>query len=673
MSKATKWISAILFLILLGLLGAYAALRLPYDRARSEMPQGSTLCVDERADGSLLLRWEPSPSADDYALQVLAHTPDAAGQQKLLFSALCEEPRCVLPADLPEDQPLDLMICARKRYHTIDGDHVRMGEHPISVSCYLNRPKIENLRAQVDAESARTYLTWTGWQGDAYHLYLLGADGSRTLLRELRHVGAELQFGAYGELPIPAYGETVTFAVDGYREADGIIFYGARTETASVRREDFLGRTLTPECTEDGENCFTLTWNETKGERYEIRAVDPKTGEARVLAEVGADGERVYRTGHLGPFSTYTYEIAALGGEVIEGSDYAAPPVRVELTTRESPIYATVWALTDTDLYARPDGQEKTGTMYAARSYCVLAQENGYFLVGSPQQTGYVESGKCMIDLADYIGDLCSYDITNSYSSLYMVHEYGIPKVTDTVVDGYEGVALAPRGALVPLLYPTAQKLIAAAETMAADGYRIKIYDSFRPNRATRSIYDLTAKIMDEPIPEETFTGKEPDDLPEPKDEEEGLTYAEVMTGGGFGLGNFLAAGGSMHNLGVAMDLTMERTGDRAELPMQTSIHDLSQYSSIYRNNANANLLRQYMTAAGFGGLVSEWWHFQDNDAVAAYRPANRWLGVTAEGWRRDDVGWRYRLADGSYCRAEERTIDSVAYRFDKDGYMLTE
>ena len=103
---------------------------------------------------------------------------------------------------------------------------------------------------------------------------------------------------------------------------------------------------------------------------------------------------------------------------------------------------------------------------------------------------------------------------------------------------------------------------------------------------------------------------------------------------------------------------------------MQTSMHDLSQYSSIYRNNANANALRLYMTDAGFGGLVSEWWHFQDNEAVAAYRPANRWAGVTAEGWRRDDTGWRWRLADGSYCRDAERTIDGVLYRFDADGYL---
>lgn len=671
MSKAMKWISAILLLILLGMLGAYAAQRLPYLRARSAMPHGEPLRLTVQADGALLLEWEASSTADDYELYVLGHTPDAQGQQPCLFSAVCREPFCLLPASLPEDEPVDIRIGARRHYTSLGENHIRRGDDPIAVSCYLNRPEIMDLRATVDDAQARAYLSWTGWQGDAYRLFLQNADGSRTLLRELEHVGAQLEFGDGGELAIPGFGETVTFAVDACRKTDGLIFYGAEAQTVSVCHEDFLGRTLTPQVVATGENRFTLTWNETKGARYEVREVDPETGLSHVCAEIGAGGELSYQTGRLNPFTSYCFEIAAIGGETFSGSDYAAYPARVELRTQESPVYASVWALADTPIYAAPDGRERIGTMTTTRAWCVLAEKGSYFQIGTPQFTGYVESGKCMIDLPDYIGDLCSYAITNSYSSLYMVHEFGIPDVTDTVVAGYEGVALPERRALVPLLYPVANRLIAAATAMEADGYRIKIYDSFRPNRATRSIYDLTAKIMGDPIPDETFTGKQLNDLPQSPDEDGRLTYAQVMTSGGFGLADFLALGGSMHNLGVAIDMTMERASDRTELTMQTSMHDLSWYSSIYRNNTNANLLRQYMTGAGFGGLVSEWWHFQDNEAVAAYRPANRWAGVTAEGWRRDDDGWRYRQADGTFCIAAERTIDGVTYRFDGNGYLI--
>ena len=76
------------------------------------------------------------------------------------------------------------------------------------------------------------------------------------------------------------------------------------------------------------------------------------------------------------------------------------------------------------------------------------------------------------------------------------------------------------------------------------------------------------------------------------------------------------------------------------------------------------------MTGAGFGGLTSEWWHFQDNEAVAAHSPANRWAGVTPEGWRRDDTGWRYRLPDGAYCASTEKNIDGSVCRFDENGYL---
>ena len=51
-------------------------------------------------------------------------------------------------------------------------------------------------------------------------------------------------------------------------------------------------------------------------------------------------------------------------------------------------------------------------------------------------------------------------------------------------------------------------------------------------------------------------------------------------------------------------------------------------------------------------------------------KPAIRWAGVSPEGWCRDDAGWRYRLADGTYCRAAERMIDGAAYRFDDNGYV---
>lgn len=124
------------------------------------------------------------------------------------------------------------------------------------------------------------------------------------------------------------------------------------------------------------------------------------------------------------------------------------------------------------------------------------------------------------------------------------------------------------------------------------------------------------------------------------------------MTGGRYRLGSFLAQYGSTHNLGIAMDLTLERLDTREELQMQTAMHDLSHYAVLTRNNDSADLLADYMLEAGFDPLTSEWWHFQDDatrDALGLSVYQEK--GVSPEGWRWDAEGWYYRQADGTAVR----------------------
>ena len=75
------------------------------------------------------------------------------------------------------------------------------------------------------------------------------------------------------------------------------------------------------------------------------------------------------------------------------------------------------------------------------------------------------------------------------------------------------------------------------------------------------------------------------------------------------------------------------------------------------------------MKDAGFGGLTSEWWHFQDNDTRDALS-LNIYMynGVSAEGWVADDTGWRYRRADGSFVTGSAE-IGGVSCDFGEDGY----
>jgi D-alanyl-D-alanine dipeptidase len=237
----------------------------------------------------------------------------------------------------------------------------------------------------------------------------------------------------------------------------------------------------------------------------------------------------------------------------------------------------------------------------------------------------------------------------------------------------------------VPLLYPTANRLADAARIALEEGFRLKIYDAFRPQAATVQIYDLTEKMLKEELPEKPYTTKytlEELKLPEKKKEtdpvtkeekEVPLTYEEVMLGGEYTLNYFLAKGGSMHNLGLALDLTIVDLSTGKEAKMQTSMHDLSHYSVLSKNNKVAKKLTEIMTAAGFGGLISEWWHFQDNEARETINPPALWGGVTPGSWMADDHGWRFRNSNGVYCKDGTFTIDNRQYTFDAEGYVINQ
>ena len=254
----------------------------------------------------------------------------------------------------------------------------------------------------------------------------------------------------------------------------------------------------------------------------------------------------------------------------------------------------------------------------------------------------------------------------------------------------YDGnVLLDENDYLVPLLYPVALKLEKAAQMAMEQNYRLKIYDAFRPNKATREIYDRTNSILEKELPEEPYPNVSLShlNLPEPQvvtpaetsdtgeivsEEVKMLTYRMVMCGSKYNLGYFLAKGGSMHNLGIALDLTLESLETGEELSMQTSMHDLSQYSVLGKNNKAAKALASIMKDAGFGDLISEWWHFQDNEVRSKLAPSSVYNGVTASCWMADDNGWKYRTQKGTYYIDETVTIDNVAYTFDENGYVVT-
>lgn len=654
---------------------------LPYRNAESVMPQGQ-MVLQELDDGKMQLTWPKADLQDRYLLEI--RETGNTENPYVYYRVYTTENTWLLPP-LPTDKELTFSIRTVVDYKQLWQEKERISDNELAVTTKLTPPKLQNMEWVADENAKTVTLTYTLGNNEWCRLYWKDAEGVWQEVQDTDQTELTLTFGDKGEFPVPPFGQHAFFQADVYCIDPDLAYYGNISYGFAVSRDDLLGRDLNPEITDNGYNVSTITWEETKGQTYQVQRLDTATGEWVVLTEIPGDGERTYTTDHMAVNRSFTYRVVAVGGQTMPDSEFAAVSGELVQKTKESPIYCTIWPLKNLKTYLDPQKTKEMGSIKAGTAWCVVEEQGDMFGILQDGVIRYIESNYCLINLPEYMDDMCSYNITNSYKSLYMVHEFEIPKVTGVVTKGYEKVKMSSGEYLVPLLYPTAKKLAEAARIAQGEGYRLKIYDAFRPQTATVQIYDLTEKMLKEELPEKPYTDKYTVaelKLPKPKteinpeteeEEEVPLTYEDVMLGGEYSLNYFLAKGGSMHNLGLALDLTMVDLSTGKEVKMQTSMHDLSCYSVIYKNNKAAKKLDEIMKAAGFGGLVSEWWHFQDNDARKAINPPALWNGVTPGSWMADDHGWRFRNSSGVYCKDGTYTIDGKEYTFDAKGYVITQ
>ena len=641
-------------------------------------------------------------------------------------------PRITLPKDKLADKAVDIIVTPVVTREVFGKQLEEESEERITSKCNLRQPDEPKLSYSVDLTEGNLNIICKGCSQEQYTLYLEKADGEKNRIAYLKKdqlsvvfdessekasagnavAGKEtgsisldsddiltvsLKFGE-NALRIPEENEKFTFTIEAGSEYDRAVYNVNCYEPAVLSRNDFLSDALYVKTDEKHTNSYILSWNETKGSGYLIQKKDDGEEEWKTVKELSATDERKYETGNLKPCSRFSYRIIPIG--------YEDKMKELDFETEASAIYSTVWPTTDLAVYDSPEGDNQIGAVATLTPLSVMDDKEGRFLIrtgmGKDDIEGYINSSYCLINLPDYLGDLCRYDITNSYGSIYLAHEYPIPAVSGTVVTGYEHVLMADGTFLVPLLYPVARRLVPAAKTAREEGFVLKIYDSFRPYVATRSIYDLTSQCLDYVVPGSPFSRISPSDylngaranvialdqlekiVPvDPKatgtDAEKArkinetkTTYSKVMLNNGqYSMGEFLAASGSTHNLGIAMDMTLESLSTGEELDAQTRIHDLSWYSIQANNNANAEILKRIMTNEGFGMIPSEWWHFQDNETRSALQPVTVNDGVSVNGWKKDDKGWKYMTADGSLYKDREVEILGATYRFDEDGYLI--
>lgn len=127
----------------------------------------------------------------------------------------------------------------------------------------------------------------------------------------------------------------------------------------------------------------------------------------------------------------------------------------------------------------------------------------------------------------------------------------------------------------------TAEKLAKANEELMEYGYRIKIWDAYRPLAVQRIFWEL--------VPDSKFVANP-------------------------------NKGGSKHNRGTAVDVTLiDMEGNELEMP--SGFDDFSGKGA--RNSTdmtepareNMQLLTDVMVRNGFTTIASEWWHYNDSDS----------------------------------------------------------
>jgi len=126
----------------------------------------------------------------------------------------------------------------------------------------------------------------------------------------------------------------------------------------------------------------------------------------------------------------------------------------------------------------------------------------------------------------------------------------------------------------------TAKKLIAANNEFKSLGYRIKVFDAYRPYSAQQILWDAA--------PDKSY-------IANPKK-------------------------GSVHNKGAAVDVTLvDEQGN--ELPMPSNYDEMTKRSHLNYKDCdeqlikNRELLGSIMVKHGFKRISTEWWHFDDPDA----------------------------------------------------------
>ncbi|MEC6748878.1 SH3 domain-containing protein [Marinilactibacillus sp. XAAS-LB27] len=283
------------------------------------------------------------------------------------------------------------------------------------------------------------------------------------------------------------------------------------------------------------------------------------------------------------------------------------------------------------NLHEQPSvGAPKTTELAAGTAFSIENELNDWWQIRTISgETGWLEHRYAMINLPDIIPSII-YDHSNSYDAKFTSSFVPIPELTGQSLYDMRGYneRLSEETFIMPILYQTARKVQEAQRIALQNGESLKVYETFRPRDVQLLVNDALNRLAD--------------------------TNAEVkkgITAEPWSMTWFINTSVSNHQRGLAIDLTLVKIDELSEqivgdyyvpeilnyteYQMQTPFHELSTASAMFtepiaardqqgwRNMELSNAvtepalrMQNYMTEAGFTPLASEWWHFNDIDAL---------------------------------------------------------
>ena len=285
-----KWRVFVAMILVILLLGAAAVavfgFWLPYRNAESSMVQGQ-MKLQELHDGRVQLTWPQANVDGRYLLEIreegISETP------YVYLRVYTADNTWKLPP-LPTDKLLTISVRTVVEYKQLWLEKERLSENELAIRTTLAAPTMQDMQWATDEESKTLTLTYGLDENQNCRLYWQDANGTWQEVRDTNETEQILTFGDHGEFPVPSFGGLAQFGADVYLENDDLIFYGNISYEFAVVRDDLLGRELNPVLTDDGYNVCTITWEETKGQYYQVQRLDRVTGEWDTLAEIPGDG-----------------------------------------------------------------------------------------------------------------------------------------------------------------------------------------------------------------------------------------------------------------------------------------------------------------------------------------------------------------------------------------------